>query len=232
MKESIKIKEFAELTGLSIRTLQYYHDIQLLEPASVNEYGHRFYDAFSFSKVFVIQSLKEIGMSLEDIKNYLNRSDFNIHSFIREEKRRTVEKITDLQLKLMQLDKLERQGNIVETTSPYILPLLAKEPLSAEAITDYQNNQEKLLDFDIAEWQKFVRKLNDCCKNNLPIENKRAKECVQYWKKNVLNKNKQLNLEELTTYAEKHYQLDSNNHFGLTEKSYIYLNQLLKLDTK
>lgn len=48
MEEYIKIKEFAELTGVSVRTLQYYDEINLLKPAHINEYGHRFYDSGSF----------------------------------------------------------------------------------------------------------------------------------------------------------------------------------------
>lgn len=54
MQEYIKIKELSELTGVSVRTLQYYDEINLLRPAYTNEYGHRFYDSNSFSKMFVI----------------------------------------------------------------------------------------------------------------------------------------------------------------------------------
>ena len=39
------IKEFAELTGVSVRTLHYYDEIGLLKPSSVDKQnGYRFYD--------------------------------------------------------------------------------------------------------------------------------------------------------------------------------------------
>ena len=38
------IKEFASLSGVSVRTLHYYDEIGLLKPASVDKYtGYRYY---------------------------------------------------------------------------------------------------------------------------------------------------------------------------------------------
>ena len=43
------IKEFAEFTGVSVRTLHYYDEIGLLTPAFVDETtGYRFYDKNPF----------------------------------------------------------------------------------------------------------------------------------------------------------------------------------------
>lgn len=38
------VKEVSELTGISIRTLRYYDEIDLLKPAKVTEAGYRLYD--------------------------------------------------------------------------------------------------------------------------------------------------------------------------------------------
>ena len=41
----MQIKEFAEFTGVSVRTLHYYDEIGLLVPAYVDEHtGYRYYD--------------------------------------------------------------------------------------------------------------------------------------------------------------------------------------------
>lgn len=69
--------------------------------AHINEYGHRFYDSSSFSKIFVILSLKNMGMSLSEIHQYVNNNNFDIRIFIEEEMRRVETEITDLQLRLM-----------------------------------------------------------------------------------------------------------------------------------
>ncbi|HEY8285223.1 MAG TPA: MerR family DNA-binding transcriptional regulator, partial [Chloroflexota bacterium] len=40
-----KVGEFAELTGVSIRTLHHYDRLGLLRPAARSEVGYRFYAA-------------------------------------------------------------------------------------------------------------------------------------------------------------------------------------------
>lgn len=46
------IKEFAELTGVSVRTLHYYDEIGLLPPAQVDRFtGCRFYDESSLLRM-------------------------------------------------------------------------------------------------------------------------------------------------------------------------------------
>ena len=45
IKLKMLIKEFAELTGVSVRTLHYYDEIGLLTPAFVDSVtGYRYYD--------------------------------------------------------------------------------------------------------------------------------------------------------------------------------------------
>ena len=44
------VKEVSELTGISIRTLRYYDEIDLLKPAKVTEAGYRLYDESSLKK--------------------------------------------------------------------------------------------------------------------------------------------------------------------------------------
>jgi len=48
----MQIKEFAVLTGVSVRTLHYYDEIGLLAPARVDEdTGYRFYDESSLLRM-------------------------------------------------------------------------------------------------------------------------------------------------------------------------------------
>lgn len=39
------VKQVSRLTGISVRTLQYYDEIGLLKPTRVTEAGYRLYDA-------------------------------------------------------------------------------------------------------------------------------------------------------------------------------------------
>lgn len=66
------IGEFAEKSGVTLRTLRYYDKIDLLRPSSHNASGHRLYSKYDFPKLQKILTLKFIGLSLEEIRNVMN----------------------------------------------------------------------------------------------------------------------------------------------------------------
>ena len=49
------VHEVSKLSGISIRTLQYYDSIGLLKPADYTEAGYRLYDDASLEKLQIIQ---------------------------------------------------------------------------------------------------------------------------------------------------------------------------------
>src|ERR1041385_5215966 len=76
MKTSYSIGEFSQITGLSVKTLRFYHEKGLLAPSSVDEStGYRFYDAAKIEKARVIMRLREMEFSLEDIAAVLDECD-------------------------------------------------------------------------------------------------------------------------------------------------------------
>ncbi|MBS4201725.1 MerR family transcriptional regulator [Bacillus sp. FJAT-49732] len=75
MKEYWKVGELATLTGLTIRTLRYYDQIDLFSPSQYTESGHRLYTKSDLSKLHQILALKQIGLSLEDIKSVITNKE-------------------------------------------------------------------------------------------------------------------------------------------------------------
>lgn len=225
----IKIKTFGELTGVSVRTLQYYDEIGLLKPAYINEYGHRFYNSESFSKMFVILSLKSMSMNLNEIHQYVNCKDFDIGVFIEEEKRKVETAITDLQLHLMRLSKLNEQVKENQDITPSILPLFYhmanNSRISQSQIDSFIKNKDKKHVFDIQEWDTFIKDLSFCFEKGLSITDKKAKRCALYWKNSVLEAN-QVD-KDMVKLAEEFYQKNTANTFGLTEDTYKYLVELI-----
>jgi len=68
MKTSYSIGEFSTVTGLSVKTLRFYHEKGILLPSSVDEAtGYRFYDATKIEKARVIMRLRAMEFSIEDI---------------------------------------------------------------------------------------------------------------------------------------------------------------------
>lgn len=229
MEQYIKIKELSELTGVSVRTLQYYDEINLLNPAYTNEYGHRFYDSNSFSKMFIIISLKNMGMSLNNINQYVNNNDFDIRLFIKEEKRRIEAAITDLQLRLMRLSRLEEQIDEKKDITPYILPFFSQltnnTSISKLQIENLIQNQDKNFTFNIKGWNEFIKDLNFCLENRLSSKDKKTIKCIKYWKKYILEANRVS--DEMIKFAEEYYQENLTNTFGITEENYKYLVEMI-----
>ena len=71
------VNEVSKLTGVSIRTLQYYDQIGLLKPAEYTGSGYRLYDDAALEKLQQILLFKELEFPLKDIKEIINRSDFD-----------------------------------------------------------------------------------------------------------------------------------------------------------
>lgn len=69
-----KITEFSNITGLTIRTLQYYDEIGLLIP-NRGENGHRSYSYNDLIKVNEIILLKAIGFKLDEIIKHISTKE-------------------------------------------------------------------------------------------------------------------------------------------------------------
>ncbi len=62
------VKEVAELTGISVRTLHYYDEIGLFKQTQVTEAGYRLYDDNALEKLGQILIFRELELPLVDIK--------------------------------------------------------------------------------------------------------------------------------------------------------------------
>ena len=71
------VKEIAELTGISARTLHYYDEIGLLAPTSKTEAGYRLYDDKALETLQQILFFREFDIPLKEIKAIIDSSDFD-----------------------------------------------------------------------------------------------------------------------------------------------------------
>lgn len=66
-----QIGELAKRCGVSTDTLRFYEKNELIAPATRTESGYRLYDEKSQQQVTFILKAKELGLSLEEIKELL-----------------------------------------------------------------------------------------------------------------------------------------------------------------
>lgn len=65
------VKDMSRLSGVSVRTLHYYDQIDLLKPTFVGDNGYRYYDDRAFDRLQEILLFRELDFSLKDIKKIL-----------------------------------------------------------------------------------------------------------------------------------------------------------------
>ncbi len=66
-----KIGDLAESSGVTVRTLRYYEEIDLLIPSSRTPAGHRLYEQPEIERLYRICFLRQLGMPLDGIRRSL-----------------------------------------------------------------------------------------------------------------------------------------------------------------
>ena len=71
-----RIGEFSKMSKTTIKTLRFYDEIDLLKPAEVDKFtSYRMYTTDQLFKLHKIQSLRQIGLSIDEVKKVLRGTD-------------------------------------------------------------------------------------------------------------------------------------------------------------
>ena len=109
----MQIKEFAEVSGVSVRTLHYYDEIDLLKPAFVDEWtGYRYYDENSLLRMQEILFYRELDFSLKSISEILSSPDYDKKKAISEQKNLLILKKERLERLISAIEKAEKEFEI------------------------------------------------------------------------------------------------------------------------
>ena len=112
------IKEFASLSGVSVRTLHYYDEIGLLKPASVDKYtGYRYYDNQSFLRMQEILFYRELDFSLKRIQEILSSPNYNTSKALEEQKKLLTLKKERLERLIAAIDGAAKGENVMNAFS-------------------------------------------------------------------------------------------------------------------
>jgi DNA-binding transcriptional MerR regulator len=114
----LKVGELARRTGLSVRTLHYYDEIGLLSPSHRSRSGHRLYTARDIAKLQQIISLRQLGMSLDEIHGCLKSRSLSPLAVVERHLMRAREQLAAQEAlcsRLESLAKALRGGEVVST---------------------------------------------------------------------------------------------------------------------
>jgi DNA-binding transcriptional MerR regulator len=92
-----RVGEFAELTGVSVRTLHHYDQIGLLRPSGRSEGGYRLYSEEELLRLQQILTLRYLGYRLASIGALLKRPDFQVLASLRVQRTVLRDRISELE---------------------------------------------------------------------------------------------------------------------------------------
>lgn len=151
------ISQVAKLTGISIRTLQYYDEIDLLKPSELTSSGYRLYDENALQTLQQILFFKELGFSLKEIKEILENPDFDRIAAFKKQKELFLLKRNRINRLIQLLERLEKGEHCTSfkefDLSDYISALEDFKINQAETVAKHWGSIEN---FDM-----FIQKIRD-----------------------------------------------------------------------
>ncbi|MFP7733323.1 MerR family transcriptional regulator [Priestia aryabhattai] len=140
--------EFASYVGVKKDTLFYYDRINLFKPAGKLSNGYRYYTYDQIKTFSTLQSLRKLGVSIEELKEYL--SSQNTHKFVEMANQQTIlvekeiEKLIQIQRFFKQIISTEEEIRGVEIGKVYIQKVEKKHiHLSNENSNEGMNTVEE-----------------------------------------------------------------------------------------
>ena len=162
-KKYFSTGEFAKLCKVHKKTLFHYDDIDLFKPEKVNENGYRYYSEYQVESFNVISTLKDLGMPLKDIKDFMDKRN----------PQRTIELFEH---ETKEIDKeIENLKRIKEFIYNKIKVIKESENITDEIIIEYQEEEYLVLSKPIDttkspyDMETYMNHLNYCYNNNLNI---------------------------------------------------------------
>ncbi|MDF2520169.1 MAG: transcriptional regulator, MerR family protein [Clostridia bacterium] len=99
------VQKLGSLAGISTRTLRYYDEIGILKPARINSSGYRLYGQAEVDRLQQILFYRELGVSLELIKEIVTAPSFDGALALREHRERLLEKREQLDRLIANVEK-------------------------------------------------------------------------------------------------------------------------------
>lgn len=137
------VKQVSDLTGISVRTLQYYDKIGLMRPTKLTDAGYRLYDDTALERLQQILLFRELEFPLKEIKVILDSPNFD-------SKKALSQQIKLLELKKQHLENLIHFARGIKMIGVRAVDFSAfdrakmdeytKKPVNSGAILTYTRN--------------------------------------------------------------------------------------------
>lgn len=158
----MQIKEFARLTGVSVRTLHYYDEIGLLHPAAVDRNtGYRDYDEQSLLRMQEILFYRELDFSLKSIRQILSSPNYDANQALAEQKDLLILKKERLERLISAIDRATKGENVMSAFDNSKFEAYKAEAKERWGNTDaYRQHEEKTKAYSDGKWNALAGEMN------------------------------------------------------------------------
>ena len=155
----MQIKEFADFTGVSVRTLHYYDEIGLLRPALVDKStGYRFYDENSLLRMQEILFYRELDFSLKSISEILSSPHYDKNKALKEQKQLLTLKKERLERLISAIDGAVKGENVMKAFDNSEFEKHKAEAKEKWGKTDaYKEHEEKTRGYSKEKWNDLAQ---------------------------------------------------------------------------
>ena len=184
----MQIKEFADFTGVSVRTLHYYDEIGLLRPAFVDRAtGYRFYDENSLLRMQEILFYRELDFSLKSIGEILASPNYDKSKALTEQKHLLTLKKERLERLISAIDSAVKGENVMKAFDNSEFEKHKAEATEKWGKTEaYKEHSEKTKNYTKGQWNDLAQEMDHimaefalCMKNGKAPESTEAQHLVQ-----------------------------------------------------
>lgn len=186
----MKVKEVADLVGISVRTLHHYDEIGLLIPDDTTRSGYRVYSDENLETLQQILFFRELGFPLKKIKEIIHNPSFDRqealeiqHKMLLEKKNRlnkmirTLEKTIQYSKGEIKMSNKEKFEGFDFSQNPYEQE--AREKWGDKAVDEANEKVKSMSDFEQQKFNEIYRKLATL--RHLPADSKEAQEGIKEW---------------------------------------------------
>jgi len=165
-----QVQEFADVAGVTVRTLHHYDRLALLQPQRT-ESGYRLYRLSDLERLEQIAALKLLGLPLREIKELLDRDTRRLPEVLCAQRRALEEKRRQLDRVIHAITDLERTVALGEPPDAAMLKRLIE-------VIEMQDNREHMKQYYNDEaWAEMTRRRDEMT----PEMKASAEQASQAW---------------------------------------------------
>jgi len=192
------VKQLARMSGVSVRTLHFYDEVGLLEPAYVGSNGYRFYEEPQLLKLQQILFYRRLRFELKQIKKILGRPDFDKITALKSHRKVLVEEVgrteelirtIDKTIKHLKGTKKMKGQELFEGFDPEVQAKHEQDLIDRfgdKMKEEIAQSKVRVKDWTQADWEKAGMTFNQICaelvaamKQNLAVESAEVQKLVR-----------------------------------------------------